>query len=379
MFGVAAAFTSWQNLVVSYLNALNQFEKTGSEDELRKFYNTDLGVPYLPKSMESERVPEVLKARAEKAPYRELDKADERIERPVNTKIGHGIEPYVPEGVRFLVAAVDVQKNMFIVQVHGICPGDPFDVVVVDRFSIRKSRRLDAQGEHLWVRPSTYAEDWQEVTSEVIKRTYELPDSSGRKLAIRYTVCDSGGEAGATSMAYNYYRALRLSGDGHRFHLIKGDPLPSRPRTQITFPDSNQKDKLTAARGDVPVMLLNSNALKDALVARLDSMVLGKGMFRFPDWLPDWWFSEMCAEVRTDKGWQTTTYKRNEAFDLSYYCLGACVSVMLRTEGIDWTKPPGWAKEWGSNDLILLPEEKELFANPHKTGYDFSRFGAQLG
>ena len=41
--------------------------------------------------------------------------------------------------MRFLVAAVDVQKNAFVVQVHGIMPGQPFDIVVVDRFKLLKS------------------------------------------------------------------------------------------------------------------------------------------------------------------------------------------------------------------------------------------------
>ena len=36
LFGVAAAFTNWTKLTVSYLNALAQFEKTGSEEELEE-------------------------------------------------------------------------------------------------------------------------------------------------------------------------------------------------------------------------------------------------------------------------------------------------------------------------------------------------------
>jgi phage terminase large subunit GpA-like protein len=373
--GVAAAFTNWTNLVTTYLTALQQFQRTGSEDELRKFWNTDLGEPYLPKSLETERLPEVLKARAEKLPYEE-GTGEERIDRGTST--GVAVTPLVPAHVRFLVGCVDVQKNMFIVQIHGISPGNPFDITVIDRFSVRKSRRLDLNEEHLWVKPATYLEDWDEITTEVLDRSYALDDGSGRRMMIRYTVCDSAGGPGATTNAYNYYRKLRGLNKSGRFHLVKGDPLPSRPRAQITFPDSNRRDKLAAARGDVPVMLLNSNALKDALSARLDSATPGMGMFRFGNWLPDWFFTELCAEVRTDKGWENPNARRNEAWDLGYYCIGVCVSVMLRAEGIDWANPPGWAASHDINDLVTKGPDKEVFARPDNMHYDFSTLGNAL-
>jgi phage terminase large subunit GpA-like protein len=159
---------------------------------------------------------------------------------------------------------------------------------------------------------------------------------------------------------------------------LKGDPLPSRPRAQITYPDSNRKDKLSAARGDVPVMLLNSNLLKDSLRGRLDAMTPGKGMFRYPNWLPDKFFAELCAEVRGDKGWTNPRALRNESWDLGYYCLGLCVSTLLRLEAIDWSNPPGWAAEWDKNDLVTVAGENDRFANEEKTEYDFASFGKLL-
>lgn len=371
--GIAANFTTWTNLVVSYLNALTEFERTQSDDSLKKFYNTDLGVPYIPKSQESVLLPENLKARAEPFPTKDFN-PDERIDRhPM-------LEPMVPENVRFLVATVDVQNNLFSVQVHGIQPGEPFDMVIVDRFQIRKSRRLDAQGDALWVKPSAYLEDWSEVTSEVLERTYELGDGSGRRMAIRMTGCDSGGREGVTTNGYAYYRLLRADGRAGRFHLLKGDGLPSRPRAHILFPDSNRKDKLAAARGDVPVMFLNANMLKDALRGRVECIVPGKGMLRFGNWLPDAWYSEMCVETRDDKGWHNLRNLRNEAWDLSYYCLGLCVSTVIRVEGIDWSNPPGWAAPWDKNDLVSAPAAAARFAARVKPPeVDFSKFGAVLG
>lgn len=371
--GVAANFTTWTDLVVSYLNASLDLERTMSEDALRKFFNTDLAQPYIPKSAESELLPEVLKARAERFPTEEMD-LEERINRnPM-------VQPMVPEDVRFLVATVDVQNSMFVVQVNGVQPGAPFDMVVVDRFQIRKSRRQDHQGDFEWVRPATYLEDWDEIISEVMQRTYPLGDGSGRRMAVRMTGCDSGGREGVTTNAYNFFRNLRSQGMSGRFHLLKGDPLVSRPRTQITFPDSNRRDKLSAARGDVPVMLLNSNLLKDTLRGRLDCMEPGKGMVRFGTWLHDAFYSEMCVETRDEKGWHNPRNLRNESWDLSYYCIGLCISAVLRVEGLEWDNPPGWAKPWETNDMVSQPEATPRFVlQPADIDLaQFAEFGRQL-
>jgi phage terminase large subunit GpA-like protein len=353
--GVAAGFASWRGLTETYLNANDEYQRTGSEEALKKFYNNDLGEPYTPKSQNELRLPEVLKARAEKLGDRK-----------------------VPHGVRFLIATIDVQKNMFVVQVFGIIPGLKFDMVVIDRFDIRKSQRTDEDGERLWVKPNTYLEDWNEITTGVIDKEYELDDGSGRLMAIRFVGCDSGGKAGVTSMAYSYYRALREQNKHRRFILLKGDSSPNQPRARITYPDSNKKDMKAAARGDIPLLLLQSNHLKDDLDGRLDCLEPGKGMYRFPDWLTDSFFGELCAETRTEKGWENLSNSRNEGTDLSYYCIGICISELIRVEGLNWQEPPGWAAEWDKNDLVREADKEVRFANRLKSGYDFASFGKSL-
>lgn len=353
--GVAAAFASWRKLVESFLDANDEYERTGSEESLRKFYNNDLGEPYRPKAQSEQRLPEVLKARAEPLAERK-----------------------VPAGVRFLVALVDVQKNMFVVQVFGILPGLKFDMILVDRFDVRKSQRTDDDGERLWVKPGVYSEDWDELTEHVINKEYELDDDSGRMMSIKFTGCDSGGQAGVTSMAYTYYRRLRDANMHRRFILIKGEPSPNQPRARITYPDSQRKDMKAAARGDIPVLALNSNVLKDDLDGRLDCIEPMRGMIRFPDWLSDKFYAELCTEIRTDKGWDNPAGHRNEAWDLAYYCIGLCVSELIRVEHINWQQPPGWAAEWDKNDMVRLPEKDTPFVNTLKSTYDFSQLGKAL-
>lgn len=354
--GVAAAFTTWKKLVAKYLDACDDFERTGSEEGLKKFYNNNLGVPYISRAQAEMRLPEALKARAEKG-------LPERM---------------VPMDVRFLVAFVDVQKNMFRVNVWGICAGRPFDMLVIDRYDVRKSKRTDDAGDPLWVRPHAYLEDWDELIEHVMEREYEIADGSGRFMSIKQTVCDSGGREGVTTMAYAFYRKLREENKHRRFILYKGDPKPGNPRARIGYPDSNRKDSKAGARGDIPVLFLNSNLLKDDLNGRLDCIEPGKGMVRYPDWLPDSFYAEMCAEIRGPKGWENPSNRRNEDWDSAYVTIGVCVSELLRVEHLNWENPPGWAAPLERNDLVREPEQPPRFTTAVHSAYDFSKFGEAL-
>jgi len=356
--GVAATFITWSKLVNLYLDANDTYERTGSEEALKKFYNNDLGEPYISKkSLDDRRLPETLKARED-------------------SSLG---ERSVPSGVRFLVATVDVQKNMFVVQVFGVLPGMPFDAVLIDRYDIRKSKRTDGDGEHLWVKPNVYDEDWDEILEHVIEREYVLGDGSGRMMGIRFVGCDSGGREGVTTRAYNFYRRLREKNKHRRFVLTKGDPSPNNPRTRITYPDSSRKDRNSGARGDVPVLLINSNIVKDELSGRLDCLIPGKGMIRFPSWLSDKFYEELCAEIRTAKGWENPSNSRNEAWDLGYYFIAICVSEFIRVEHLDWANPPGWAAEFDKNELVRAAQESARFRSSVESELDFSSFGKALG
>lgn len=363
--GIAAVFTNWKKLVAQYLDANDDFERTGSQDALRKFYNNDLGEPYYEKGLDEIRLPETLKARADIIPA--------------------GLEKHVPEGVRFLIGKADVQANMWVCEVVGILPGRPFDTVIVDRFDIKYSKRLNEADERLWVKPAVYLDDWDEVKEHLMDKEYPLADGSGRMMSLKFVTCDSGGKEGVTTMAYNFYRKLRAENAHRRFILCKGDPSPNQPRTRISYPDSNRRDAKAAARGDVPVLLFNSNLLKDDLNARLDVMTPGKGMFRMPNWLDDRVYAELCAEIRTAKGWENPAGHRNEAWDLAYYGIGLCISELIKIESLDWENPPSWAADWairdgipGKNDFVREPEKEAPFANTIKSAYDFSSFGKAL-
>jgi phage terminase large subunit GpA-like protein len=358
--GVAAAFVTWPRLVQIKLDAEAEHKRTGAETALQKFYNNDLGEPYIPKSFDSMRVPEHLMSRAE-------DWGSTMA------------APTVPTDVRFLIATIDVQKNQFVVQVHGVSPGDPFDLTVIDRFDIQKSERVDEDGDKLWVKPGTYAEDWDLITEKVLTKTYQVQGTRSF-MSLKLVGCDSGGREGVTANAYAYFRRLRKEGLGGRFHLVKGDHRPQMPRVQLSTPDASRGglNLKAIARGDVPVYLFNTNEIKNMLDNRLDCMIPGKGQIRFPDWLPNWFYSELCAETRGEKGWEQPAHTRNEAWDLLYYCIGLCISPSIKAENIDWDRPPTWANEYSTNTMVSHNDELPSFANRRAEKYDFARLGREL-
>ncbi len=371
LMGVAAGLTTWQNLVKSYLDAEDEYEASGDEGALSKFFNTDIGVPYIPKDILNDN-------------SRTLEDLIGRVE-PWKKKL-------VPAKVRFLLGLVDVQKNMFVVQIIGIAPGKPYDMYLVDRFSIKYSKRIDESApegtvNHLWVKPGSYLEDWDEITEQVMKANYEIDDGSERRMAVKMTFCDSGGKAGVTTNAYNFVRKLRKTGWLGRFQLVKGDAVPGAPRARITYPDAEKKS-MAGAKGEIAVLMLNPTTNKDNLNARLDVVVPGYGMIHLPDWLissvrtedMSWFFSEMTSETRIPgKGWEKVA-KRNEAWDLFYYCIGACASSLLNVEKLDWDKPPAWAAPANDNPLVFAAEKSdEVVEDQAGSNFDWSSFGRKMG
>jgi phage terminase large subunit GpA-like protein len=370
--GPAAAFSTWQGMVFNYLSAEQEYDRTGAEEALKSTINVDQGEPYLPKAMANDRVPEEIKSRA------------------VNRR-----ERMVPNGVRFLLASVDVQKNRFVVQVHGV--DDMQDIHVIDRFEIKKSKRIDEDGDTMWVNPGAYLEDWKLLAEQVIQKSYPLDDDSGRNMQIKLTVCDSGGKAGVTANAYQFFRWLRFGpteaevaetspeqgsydwepGMAARFALIKGASTANHPRVAVSYPDSQRKDRDAGARGEIPVWMVNTNTLKDMVDNKLDRKERG-GRLVFPSWLPDTFYTELTVEVKdAKKGWINPRGYRNESWDLLAYCMAATLMPMIGLEHLDMAEPPGWAAEWDQNGLVFNPA-KTISFKPQKKRVDLAKLASDL-
>ena len=375
LFGAAAAFADWKGLVSEYLSAERVVENNGNEEDLKTVLNTKFGEVYIPRALALSRVPEALKSRAKDYGIRE-----------------------VPHGVRFLVATIDVQKNRYIVQVHGI---GTEDIWIIDRYEVKYSKRPqeDRPDQVAFVNPAAHGEDWRLLVSEVMMKTYPLAGEPDRHMAIFHTFCDSGGREGVTANAYNFVRWLRAGYEGSdesedvqemypwhphlagRFQLVKGEPKLTAPRVRLGFPDSERKDRHAGARGEIPVLFINSNLMKDHLNGVLDRTEPG-GRVNFPNWLPINFYKELTVETKDPKTgkWENLNKFRNESWDLLVYCLSGLLHRAIGWEHIMWDDPPSWAAEWDKNDMIFnLKGEEVPFASEDDDDADLSSLGELLG
>lgn len=365
MEGPAASFQPWEELASLTLHAQSEYETSRSEEALKKTVFDDQGRAYLPKSLGGGISPISLEERAE--------------------LLGKRV---VPQGVRYLVASIDVQAGRrtqgqgkrFVVQIIGF--GVDKESWLVDRYNLKWSERCidrshqDDYDENknlpTWtarrdnepqrwfepIDPGSYPEDWDILIQKVIQRSYEIDDETGRAMQVYATGCDSGGEAGVTENAYQFWRRLRKKGLHRKVRLLKGGSTKNAVRLRETFPDNTKrKDRKASARGDVPVLSLNTTVFKDAVSGAMTREEPGPGYMHFPDWLGEWFYKELTAEKRTDSGWERrSAHVPNEAFDL--YCYGFATAAWFGAEKITWDSPPAWARDWDANSQVIDPDER---------------------
>lgn len=329
--GVAAAYQSWSSLIRTHLQALREYALTGSELPLQKTANTDQGMPYLP------RIVRVNSTQAHPS-----DRVDQDLERYI-----------VPQDARFLVASVDVQggqRARFEVQVFAV--GPHLEQWVVDRFALSKSCRPGIGEDLAPIDPGSYAEDWDRITEKVLNSTYRLAD--GREMRVRLAVVDTGGEPGVTDKAYDWYRRLRRVALHGRVMLIKGGSSKDAPLIRETMAGAKHE----GMKGDVPLYLLNTNLMKDAVHAMMMRATPGPGYLHIPAWLPKSWFDEFNAEVRHADGTWHKIRARNEALDLTCYIRAGI--LRMGADRIDWSAPPIWAASPDENPEVITRDQRRV-------------------
>ena len=321
MEGPAAAYQTLSQLVYKLLTAEQEYETTGSEETLKTVINTDWGLPYLPRASMEQRKSELLEQRAEPVPSRS-----------------------VPDGVNFLVATVDVQAGRhrrFVVQVTGY--GSRGERWIIDRYNITQSLRGDSDGESQRIDPASYPEDWDVLLTDVFHKSWPLASDPSQQMRLMAMAVDSGGEDGVTDNAYKFWRRCRRDGLGKRIYLFKGDSIRRAKLITRTFPDNTGRTGRRAqAAGDVPLWLLQTDALKDRVNNALWRDSLGPGYVHFPDWLGSWFYDELTYEERSSDGkWSKPGRGANEAFDLMVYA--EALVILHGYEKIRWPDAPEWA------------------------------------
>ena len=340
MEGPAAAYQTLSQLVYKLLTAEQEYETTGSEETLKTVINTDWGLPYLPRASMEQRKSELLEQRAEPVPSRS-----------------------VPDGVNFLVATVDVQAGRhrrFVVQVTGY--GSRGERWIIDRYNITQSLRSDCDGESQRIDPASYPEDWDVLLTDVFHKSWPLASDPSQQMRLMAMAVDSGGEDGVTDNAYKFWRRCRRDGLGKRIYLFKGDSIRRAKLISRTFPDNTGRTGRRAqAAGDVPLWLLQTDALKDRVNNALWRDSPGPGYVHFPDWLGSWFYDELTYEERSSDGkWSKPGRGANEAFDLMVYA--EALVILHGYEKIRWPDAPEWASRetW----LECVPDSTEPSPTP---------------
>jgi phage terminase large subunit GpA-like protein len=347
MGGIAAAYQSWQSLVMRYLQGLREYAMSGSELTLKTTVNTDQCLPYMSMHLQES-------ADANNDP---IDRAERELERYV-----------LPDSTRFVTAQVDVQGGSgarFIVQVQAHGPN--FETWLVDRYEITQSKREGMGADFAPIDPASYAEDWDILTEKIVRSTYRTT-TPGLELRMRMVAVDSGGEDGVTDKAYAWFRRLRAEKLHKRVMLVKGASAKGAAIIKETWVGNRSGRE----KGDVPLYLLNTNLLKDAVFAGINRKTPGPGYHHFPKpkgpdnregWLPASFFDELQSEVRDKKGVWQQIRKRNESVDLCCYARAAC--LRLGVDKIkDWTQAPTWARPIAMNsDAITVEARREMKAD----------------
>jgi phage terminase large subunit GpA-like protein len=308
MEGVAAGFQSWQEIIYNQLAAIRAYEATGNYDAWKTTVNSDQGLQFVPPTDTKKRDVDRLSSRAEDGEKRVL-----------------------PLGVRFLTAAIDQQKNRFVVQVQGW--GIDGECWIIDRYNILDSERIGEDGKKQKIEPSSYSEDWHKLV-QVLTKTYRT--TVGTDMPIQGAMFDIGGMDKATENAYYFYNYAMKIGLSDKVYLVKGSTSIKSARYE--------RSKSESRKSKYPLWLVNSNGMKDEVSRQLDRDEHGAGYVHFPKWLGQWFYDELAAEKKQANGaWVKVKAKsNNEAFDLMAY--NRVMALILGLERIDWDSPPAWAR-----------------------------------
>jgi len=324
MDGAAAAFRSWSDLVAQKITATRRLEELGDETDLRKFYYTGLGRPYLPIAVGDDGA----------IPLAELR------EGRTLTPRGH-----CPDWTAFVVTAVDVQRGRFVVAVHAF--GLDGRRTVVDRFDLATPPEGAPGDARRALDPAKAAEDWAVLDPLAIA---EYPvEGQGVRLRPAALGVDFQGEPGVSDNAEKFWGARRKAGQGNLWFVTRGHGgLHQRSRTWHEAPERGNARR----RRGIRILNIATDRLKDTVASALLKPGTAEGAFPLPEWLEDDPLVEFTAETRTEKGWVPRPgMKRNESLDLAVQAQALAEHKGLRR--INAEAPPAWAAMSADNPFRL--------------------------
>jgi len=317
------------------VKAEREYEVSGEDETLKQVMVKQFGIPYTPPRAYGSVTANDLAARSEEMLHLKT----------------------VPEGVRFLTAAFDIQVAHFDVLVRGW--GIGAESWVVDKFRVHGD-------------PATDPKCWDEMIDLLLRRAYPLAENSQLAMPIRGIGWDSGGLPGVTRQAYDAWMRWKDRGLVRNYGLIndkeawsalpmKGANSVMAKKLSVNYPDTSGNKQRAASKGIVPVAMFNPNIFKDELNGQLQKADEGPWYVHFPKSLankapPHPWFEQLVAEVRDPLGkWQKVNKgARNEALDLMV--MTHVIAHLHGVSQIKWDRPPPWAAPWAENSFLIPVE-----------------------
>ena len=284
-FHVSALYSPW----VPFAEITTEYEEAGDSEELLKvFHNTYLGIPY---ETSDESIPT-----HELVSRREIYNAE------------------VPCGVLVLTAGVDVQADRLEYEVVGWSETESWSI---------------ANGK-IFGDPSTPL-PWLELDALLEKPWHH---ETGITMKIAATGVDSGGHW--TQVVYGYCRERTSK----RVFAVKGVGGPGRPLVGSPFGRRSGRD-----RRKVELYPVGTDEAKDTLYSQLRVSKSSYGYCHFP-MRPEYseaWFGQLTAEVLTLKEhngvavrvWQLPSGKRNEALDSRVYAMASLAILRPVWEAVE--------------------------------------------
>jgi phage terminase large subunit GpA-like protein len=335
--GAAAAYQSWNGIILRHLQALRSYAASNEEESLRATANTDQAIPYLPRALRNQQKHGDISDHAEDFP-----------------------RFIVPSESRFITVAVDVQggqDSRFEIQAHAHAPDH--EQWIIDRRPIRDSKRPGSRDSGFaQVDPARYPEDW-DVLTDLLNSTYRTSDE-GQELRVAEIIVDTGGEEGVTENAYAWWRGLPPD-FRRRVWLYKGASTKNAAPLKESRVGGSKKHRAV----DVPLLLCNPNPLKDAVFNGIRREDSGSGKVHIGSWVGAAFWDELRAEIRMPDGTYKQVRSRNEALDLSAMTRALIMHMETRRMGrLNWENPPPWARELPLNSNRMTRDERRAEQKP---------------
>lgn len=346
--GAAAAFATWSEIVTMWTQAVQAFERTGDEEQLKTVTNTAIGRPYLPRHAGAEGELSVQALR---------DKAS-GVSTPQGT---------APSWAAYLTVSIDVQGSRFPVGVTAW--GLDGRHMPIDRFDLVNPPASAPGAASRGLRPFDVAEDWA-VLEALAARSWPV---EGGQWSLRPAALavDMHGGGSTTEHAYRFWRGRRKAGEGKLWFLTRGEGGEHRDRVWLRAPE-RASGKRRRAASDVEILHMAVDRLKDAVASSLRLAEPGGNYCDLPEWFGEAELAEFTAERRGPKGWaKKPGMVRNESFD--HLVQARALHIQIKGETIDPSAPPYWARldlenpfaEWtGPREAAEAPKPSVAAAAP---------------